>query len=793
MISRVLLLLQCALIASGRSVVWSADAEGGKLTIYSDDGYDVMINGEVVMTSEMTRLHSYGNWLTPQNGLNKTSEGTTNGTKEHLGDWNGYYFTYQFNTPDGIKHFTTTIQVVKGTGLMLFEQFFPEGASHVNVTDIPPNSSTDDEKLDRREFSSSLSPLAYFPSFTVPESYPLGTVTWSGRFSIYSQETTLRPVGSEGGPYILYNKSSTDTTKTTVTWGPFDNLKSNILGMYESTTISGAGLQGMITSIPIGTRVTSCLVFASGISNSIHKYGSFIRKSLGKTDYDVTKSRLGLTSSALSYWTDNGAFYDWYRWPNITAAGTPQDVLIHLFETFRNNSLPVKYTQLDAYWYPFIQKNGNCKLNDSVKENVFPKGLKYLEEQIGPLLLYSGPTCESSNYWKENGGDWDATYSIHYNAGFARGQFGNVQPDSSYDFYNTIFRQGREERGMAEFEIDFLDFNYLIFPLFLRNLTASEIWLGGMANAAGNNNMTVQYCMTLPSDLLVSAHFDSVTNARASQDYTPGYWNSYHIGGSALLISAMGLGASKDNFWTMVNEHDISGHKGSEPNGELNAMVCALTSGPVGFSDAIGFTDYSVLWPTTTKSGQLLHGARPLTPLERTFYTGTGMDAGAWHTHSQVSDPVSNTGSYWYTVLLAGVKSEYYLSNEDFYPSPNEAVLLASPWASKCREDSKLGDCIVPLNSTFSVTRHYTSNNNYALINVAEYRDGLAFFGEVDKYVQVSPDRFTSFTRSSTAVSATAVGTPGETINWACVISGEYKVFKSQFSATTIKLTCSSQ
>eukprot|EP01060_Flectonema_neradi_P034904 TRINITY_DN6260_c1_g1_i2.p1 TRINITY_DN6260_c1_g1~~TRINITY_DN6260_c1_g1_i2.p1 ORF type:complete len:789 (+),score=122.23 TRINITY_DN6260_c1_g1_i2:47-2413(+) len=781
--NRVLLVLLGCILVSSRTVIWTSSVEGGELVIYSDDSYDILIDGATVLQSEVTRLHSHGKWLSPDNGLTKVSSGQASGDKANIGKWEGYYFLYQFNSTGEVKNFKTTFQVVTGTGLLLFEQYFENGAEHVNVTGLPPNQSSTAHSIG--EFSSSTSSFSLFPSVRVAPSFPLGTVTWSGRFSVFSQETTLKPIGSEGGPYVIYNKSSIDTNSTAVTWGPFDNLKSNILGMQPSTDISGAGLQGMITSIPAGTKFSSCLVFAKGVTNSIHKYGSYIRKGLGKQNYNETKSRLGLTTTVLSYWTDNGAFYDWYRWSNITASGTPQDVLISLHKSFLNNNLPVKYTQLDAYWYPFIQKNGNCKINDSVKENVFPKGLEYLADQIGPLLLYSGPTCNNSTYWKENGGKWDATYSIDYNAGWAQGQLANIHPDSSFDFYNSVFQKGRSQHGMAEFEIDFLDFNYLLFPLFLQNHTASEDWLRGMADAAHTNNMTIQYCMTLPSDLLVSANFDSVSNTRASQDYTPGYWGSYHIGGSALLISAMGLGASKDNFWTMVNESDISGRKGGEPNGELNAMVCSLTSGPVGFADAIGYTNYSVLWPTTSQSGSLLHGSRPLTPLESTFYSGTGSGAGAWHTHSQVSD------SFWYSVLLTAVGPHYQLSTSDFYPRPSDgSQYVVLPWSSQCRYQSKLGDCAVYLNSTFEVTRHSTSIATYALLNVAEYKNDMAFIGEVDKYVHMSPDRFSSFTRSSSSLTATAVGSPGEEINWACVISGTLFVYKSHFTTDILTLTC---
>ncbi len=52
---------------------------------------------------------------------------------------------------------------------------------------------------------------------------------------------------------------------------------------------------------------------------------------------------------------------------------------------------------------------------------------------------------------------------------------------------------GVRQQGQRAYEIDFLDFNYLIFPLFLSNLTAAETWLAGMADAALDLSLPVQF------------------------------------------------------------------------------------------------------------------------------------------------------------------------------------------------------------------------------------------------------------------------------------------------------------
>lgn len=143
--------------------------------------------------------------------------------------------------------------------------------------------------------------------------------------------------------------------------------------------------------------------------------------------------------------------------------------------------------------------------------------------------------------------------------------------------------------------------------------------------------------MALPADLLASLAFDAVTNARASDDYHAGGSN-WRIGSSSLLASALGLRASKDNFWTSNKANDrftlarcevnrarvpcvtpFAACRGQETSPYLNGIVCALSQGPVGFADPLWGTDPLVLWPTTTRNGTLLHASRPATAIDDQF------------------------------------------------------------------------------------------------------------------------------------------------------------------------------
>ena len=54
------------------------------------------------------------------------------------------------------------------------------------------------------------------------------------------------------------------------------------------------------------------------------------------------------------------------------------------------------------------------------------------------------------------------------------------------------------------------------------NISLGDLWLQGMAIGAATHNLTVQYCMPYPNQVLAAAGMSHVvTNIRASGDYWP--------------------------------------------------------------------------------------------------------------------------------------------------------------------------------------------------------------------------------------------------------------------------------
>ena len=121
----------------------------------------------------------------------------------------------------------------------------------------------------------------------------------------------------------------------------------------------------------------------------------------------------------------------------------------------------------------------------------------------------------------------------------------------------------------------------------------AQLWYSGMADAAAARNVTVQYCLGDPSDLLVSLTFPAVSNARASFDYCDTARNTREMAGSSLLMGALRIAPSKDVFWTTSpqpgpNKCDQVTPAGSytkQPHVKLDALLAALGSGAeLGFA-----------------------------------------------------------------------------------------------------------------------------------------------------------------------------------------------------------------
>ena len=194
--------------------------------------------------------------------------------------------------------------------------------------------------------------------------------------------------------------------------------------------------------------------------------------------------------------------------------------------------------------------------------------------------------------------------------------------------------------------------NFVKTNLYQTNLTEYQEWAVGLNNAGRKEEVGIQFCMAMPSDIMMSVHLDWVTNARASDDYAGGIDNLINVPHAALLMWSLGMRPSKDNFWT-ANVTDNHYQKGANSpknpgsNPELNTIAAILSTGPVGISDKVGHTNATLIMRTCDANGTLLQPSKPLTPSER-MYTQIGQ-AGQCDSGCRGNLPQTGSkGEIWY-------------------------------------------------------------------------------------------------------------------------------------------------
>ena len=122
----------------------------------------------------------------------------------------------------------------------------------------------------------------------------------------------------------------------------------------------------------------------------------------------------------------------------------------------------------------------------------------------------------------------------------------------------------------------------------------------------------------------------TVTSLQVSTDFY--YGRSWDVGVSSLLVWALGSAPSKDTFWTTDNSGVDSVALGGCPgDGPLNGcpadhsnaslvthtIITALSTGPVGFSDALGQTNGTLIRATCASDGTLLKPSKPCSTVDR--------------------------------------------------------------------------------------------------------------------------------------------------------------------------------
>ena len=175
--------------------------------------------------------------------------------------------------------------------------------------------------------------------------------------------------------------------------------------------------------------------------------------------------------------------------------------------------MPIKYVQLDAWWYrtheceqgygcacieDFAPDTSAFKWNGTAPSGPGP----YFNSTLAALAaeldvqwdLYQNYFCPPRdgkvNVWEAKGYQFVATASD--GTGFA-----HVVPEQSRKFFGDVWMQGVAQ-GMAVAEWDYQSTAYSMMPHYRSNATAAQVYMAGMADAALELGVPLQWCMSYP-------------------------------------------------------------------------------------------------------------------------------------------------------------------------------------------------------------------------------------------------------------------------------------------------------
>ncbi|HEX7355763.1 MAG TPA: hypothetical protein VF288_13145 [Mycobacteriales bacterium] len=382
----------------------------------------------------------------------------------------------------------------------------------------------------------------------------------------------------------------------TLLLAPLDGFHEQTVGLNGGTV--RCGWHGDLDEVPAGFATDLAVLAAPDARSALDAWGGLLQVRAGTVRPGRWPDALGTRPS---YWTDNGAAY-WYRTePGHDAAGS----VVAAVEDLRAHRVPVGAVQLDSWFYPHTESRPfdtdewvvppSPMLAWEERPEVLPDGIAALRERLGrpPLVAHIRHLAAAAPIAGE--------LPVHVD--------GDLAAPSDAQIYERWLDQC-VAWGVETFEHD-----WLVEVFFgVRGLRAgpgrARAWQEGIDRAARERGITLQWCMGTPADFAQTVTLTQVTSVRTCGDHgyiaTPGQlWAWFCV--TNALAGALGLMPFKDVFRT---DPDVAGS-----TGEPEALLSALSTGPVGMGDRAGRMDVSLVERCCRADGVLV---KPHTPIAAT-------------------------------------------------------------------------------------------------------------------------------------------------------------------------------
>jgi hypothetical protein len=391
-------------------------------------------------------------------------------------------------------------------------------------------------------------------------------------------------------PWLLYDESGNAAVLSPASQYMIASLHG------DGTAVIASGLNPGVGALPAGFSYATLLVFGTGVNATWDSWGAALI-ALAGARRPANDADQGLRY--LGYWTDNGAAYYYDYDQRLGYAGT----LEALVERYRTEGIPIRYLQLDSWWYSKSLTDPDGRSGKPKNESLpagewnryggllryeahpalFPEGLAVFQHRIGlPLIAH--------NRWIDPASPYHERFSI---SGLAA-----LDPR----WWNEIMGYLAAAR-VATYEQDWLSVIYQRSSELVTRPGAGEAFTDEMAQAAAEHGLTLQYSMALPRHFLQGTRYGNLTTIRVSGDrLTPDKWDGFLYG--SRLASALGIWPWADVF--MSHETD-------------NLLLATLSAGMVGIGDRIGAEDQANLLRAVRADGVIVKPDTPAVPIDSRY------------------------------------------------------------------------------------------------------------------------------------------------------------------------------
>ena len=496
------------------------------------------------------------------------------------------------------------------------------------------------------------------------------------------------------------------------------------------------GWHGDLESVPAGFTSDLAVLTADGPRQALDTWGHLLLDAAGTVRPGRWPDALGARPS---YWTDNGAAY-WYKTePGHDVEGS----IVAAVDDLRDKGVPLGAVQLDSWFYPHAELRPfdteewvvppSAMVAWEERPDVLPRGIAALRKRLGnpPLVAHirhlsnDAPIAATTPTWTD----------------------GPYAAPSTPEAYERWLDQCRA------WGVETLEHDWLVEVFFgVRGMRAepgrARAWQEGIDAAARDRGVTLQWCMGTPADFAQTTTLTQVTSVRTSGDHgyiaTPGQLWAWFCTTNALAAS-LDLMPYKDVF---RGDPEVAGE-----NGEPEALLAALSTGPVGLGDRVGRLDPAIALRTCRADGLLIKPHTPIAAIDESLLSGP-----AFNPVPLIADCSSEheAGRWTYVVAMHANPADDPIAGEvelSALHAAAERPVVAWNW--RTGQGERLGpDATIPVE---------LEREGWAYFVLAPVlASGIAVVGDVSKFVTAGDARM-EIVETATGVRLVVKG-PGETV-----------------------------